>query len=220
MADLATFNPAAVKNDSPRQVMDWEYDERRFEKEAFDMQVSLPNQAPKLPFDIGLSLPTEMVKSGMTDIFSATLDLFKENVINSGGYAIGEKKQTELKFGEGDKAKIYEARWQVDQQAKVGQKVEQVTEMRQAQDLARLEVQGMSDELLAEKGNYQRNYSKVRTIYNMMSVFFKRVAEIMQAKKQQTASAFEATATRANNKFNLNMKEGNNLVGTSITSAG
>lgn len=73
--------------------------------------------------------------------------------------------------------------------------VESYEARRAAENQARFELSGMSDEERAKEGNYQTGYrgESLYSIYNTVWVFMKRIAAIMGRQKKETAAAIAQT---------------------------
>ena len=77
-------------------------------------------------------------------------------------------------------------------------KVVENYEAKEVENQVRLEMAGMSDEERAIEGNYQAGYRgpTLKTIYNTMWIFFKKVATRLAGKKEQITASIAETRNK------------------------
>ena len=146
-----------------------------------------PNNPRSLPkFDylswINLAGSAEFIAKEGTQVIGAVKELIVIDL-----KPMFARGQMEKGFQQADQ-KYIEAQYQRKVQNEIAKNVRDVERQKESQavqDAIRLEVVSQSDEQLAAEGNYQRLYKKVRTVYNIMSIVFKRMDEMAKRKKEK-----------------------------------
>ncbi len=184
------------------QTADWEYDERRFEKEATQTYNLVPD-INSLAKDGG-----SFIADGITDFLRESVNLAKDiSGIHSeskpenkdaGKLAIGGK--TEVNFNKAE-AEKRTAQWKIEKMQIIEKEIDRAGDLKEVAREAFDEIMGMSSAQLAVEGDFNNksitNKDILKSVSNRVWVFAKRVTALLLQKKEKTAVSMAETKSKS-----------------------